>query len=590
MVVTGFVFVLLLVNGLSSAEKDTNVLPSDNGGASLNAGDKENKVVFEPPIIPDDALLSMYFTAPEDIKKLVLSSATKDGVDPDLSKYDGKWSIEVPKLSSVENDYALILKSEGKHHAISMDLGHDFKFDKNEFVVQYEVRFMDGQTCGGAYIKLLSASPDLNLNKFNDKTPYTIMFGPDKCGMHTKLHFIFRHKNPKTGEIQEKHMNPPVASLESIFTDKKTHLFTLVIRSDNSFEVYVDQAVVKSGSLLSEFVPPVNPPAEIDDPNDKKPESWDEREKIPDPDAKKPDDWDESAPQFIVDADAVMPDGWLLDTPKLIPDPNAEKPVDWNTETDGDWEPPMVDNPACESAPGCGPWEKPSKLNPNFKGKWTPPMIPNPMYNGIWKPKKIANPDYFEDTKPFRMIPIRALGLELWSMTAEISFDNFYVGTSKKGADDFAALTWAIKQKAEKDSGIGGKSVLDAIREMSSENPWYVVLGVTASVLPLALVIYFCCRTPASVDAARHKKTDEPVPDSKSDDSDAAVSSHKETEAENSESDDSKEVEEVGRADEDEGKEDEEREENGDDDEEEDKEEEKEMHKKSSARQRTRKE
>jgi len=39
------------------------------------------------------------------------------------------------------------------------------------------------------------------------------------------------------------------------------------------------------------FSPPVNPPAEIEDKNDKKPEDWDERETIPDPEATKPDDW-----------------------------------------------------------------------------------------------------------------------------------------------------------------------------------------------------------------------------------------------------------------------------------------------------------
>lgn len=60
-----------------------------------------------------------------------------------------------------------------------------------------------------------------------DKTPYTIMFGPDKCGEDYKLHFIFRHKNPKTGEYEEKHAKKPDADLRSYFTDKKTHLYTL---------------------------------------------------------------------------------------------------------------------------------------------------------------------------------------------------------------------------------------------------------------------------------------------------------------------------------------------------------------------------
>lgn len=65
----------------------------------------------------------------------------------------------------------------------------------------------------------------------------------------------------------------------------------LVLKPDDTFEMSIDQTVVSKGSLLEDFVPPVNPPQEIEDPNDKKPDDWDERAKIPDPSAVKPDDW-----------------------------------------------------------------------------------------------------------------------------------------------------------------------------------------------------------------------------------------------------------------------------------------------------------
>ena len=99
------------------------------------------------------------------------------------------------------------------------------------------------------------------------------------------------------------------------------------MRPDNSFEVFVDQTSVNSGNLLEDVTPAVNPPKEIDDPNDKKPDDWDEREKIPDPDAEKPDDWDEDAPTKIPDPDAKV---WLVvpffDTEKtLIPQLFADK-------------------------------------------------------------------------------------------------------------------------------------------------------------------------------------------------------------------------------------------------------------------------
>lgn len=64
-----------------------------------------------------------------------------------------------------------------------------------------------------------------------------------------------------------------------------------MVNPDNTFEVLVDQTVVNSGSLLSDVTPPVNPAAEIEDPDDHKPEDWDERPKIQDPTATKPDDW-----------------------------------------------------------------------------------------------------------------------------------------------------------------------------------------------------------------------------------------------------------------------------------------------------------
>ena len=53
----------------------------------------------------------------------------------------------------------------------------------------------------------------------------------------------------------------------------------------------MDQTVVNSGNLLTDMTPAVNPAAEIEDPEDSKPEDWDEMPKIQDPAAVKPEDW-----------------------------------------------------------------------------------------------------------------------------------------------------------------------------------------------------------------------------------------------------------------------------------------------------------
>jgi Calreticulin family len=96
---------------------------------------------------------------------------------------------------------------------------------------------------------------------------------------------------------------------------------------NNTYDVLVNGNSLNRGNLLEDFTPPVNPPAEIDDPEDKKPEDWVDASRIQDPDAKKPDDWDEDAPYEIIDEDAQKPEGWLDDEPLTIPDPGTWFPV-----------------------------------------------------------------------------------------------------------------------------------------------------------------------------------------------------------------------------------------------------------------------
>ncbi|XP_062856937.1 calnexin [Trichomycterus rosablanca] len=444
----------------------------------------------------------------------VLSQAKKDGIDEDIAKYDGKWAVEEMKDSKLPGDKGLVLKSRAKHHAVSGLLLRPFTFDTKPLIVQYEVNFQDGIDCGGAYVKLLSQSPDLNLDEFVDKTPYTIMFGPDKCGEDYKLHFIFRHKNPKTGEFEEKHAKKPESDLRTYYTDKKTHLYTLVLNPDNSFEILVDQTVVGSGNLLNDVTPAVNPPAEIEDPDDHKPEDWDERPKIQDPDAVKPEDWDEDAPSKVPDEDAVKPDGWLDDEPEYIGDPDALKPEDWDEDMDGEWEAPQVPNPACEAAPGCGKWERPVIDNPNYKGSWKAPMIDNPNYQGVWKPRKIPNPNFFEDLHPFRMTPFNAVGLELWSMSSDIFFDNFFITSDRIVAERWAEDGWGLKKAAE---GAAEPGLVNQMVSAAEERPWLWVVYILTVALPVVLIVVFCCtgKKNAATPAAEYKKTDEPQPDVK---------------------------------------------------------------------------
>ncbi|NWR90096.1 CLGN protein, partial [Furnarius figulus] len=487
---------VLIISSVTAEIENEENLDADVEGEDFDMQSQEAEVEKDKPSIEivyqtPKPTGEVYFTATFDggLSGWVLSKTKKEELDDNIAKYDGRWEVEELKENTVPGDRGLVLKSVAKHHAISAMLTKPFVFDNQPLIVQYEVNFQKGIDCGGAYIKLLSSSDDLNLEYFFDKTPYTIMFGPDKCGEDYKLHFIFRHKNPKTGEYDEKHAERPDVDLKKFYLDKKTHLYTLVLKPDNTFEMLIDQTVVSKGSLLENMVPPVNPSKEIEDPSDKKPDDWDERPKIPDPNAVKPDDWDEDEPSKIEDPDAVKPEGWLDDEPQYVPDPNAKKPKDWDEEMDGEWEAPQIPNPKCEAAPGCGEWVRPMKNNPKYKGKWRAPMIDNPNYQGIWSPRKIPNPDYFEDLHPFKMTTVSAIGLELWSMTSDIYFDNFIICSEKEVADHWAADGWGLKKLVASANEPGMFSQLVTAAE---DHPWLWVLYILTLALPVGLGVLFC--------------------------------------------------------------------------------------------------
>lgn len=495
---TSTLLVLLIASAIADNDE------SDDG---ITVETVEEELYQSPTVDPKKIYFAEHFDDEAAFKKKwIKSEAKKQGVDENIAKYEGKWEIQSPARRILKNDLGLVLTTEAKHAAISALLDRPFEFKEKPLIVQYEVTMQEGQNCGGAYLKLLSRGMNTkaDLRQFHDQTPYTIMFGPDKCGNDNKLHFIFRHKNPKNGTIEEKHSKKATQRLDDIYKDKEPHLYTLVLRPDNTFSILVDNKEANAGSLLEDFTPSVNPPEEIEDPNDRKPEDWDEREKIVDPTASKPEDWDETAPAQIVDPNAVKPDGWLENEPEMIPDPEAKKPEDWDEDMDGEWEAPLVDNPKCSSASGCGVWKPPTIPNPNYKGVWRAPLIPNPNYKGKWSPRSIPNPHYFKDDQPFKMTPIHAVGFELWSMSPQLLFDNILITDDLEVAEQYAKQTYARKRaKLTSDS----ESAVDRLLKYAGSNPWVYAVVIVVSFLVVGLIAYMCCGSKAEPEADQ-KKTD----------------------------------------------------------------------------------
>merc|ERR1719315_975282 len=144
-------------------------------------------------------------------------------------------------------------------------------------------------------------------------------------------------------------------------------------------------------------------------------------------------------------------------------------------------------------------------------------MINNPGYQGKWKPARIPNPDYFEDPAPFKMTPIGGVGLELWSMSDDLYFDNFLLTDNVALADAFARETFDLKQAA--DASANG-NIFRRILDYSNKNPWLYAVYVVLVGLPTVLIITFCCSGSGEKSEGGDKsslndpkKTDEPQED-----------------------------------------------------------------------------
>ena len=101
--------------------------------------------------------------------------------------YTGIWELEASLENALEGDKGLAVKSAAHHSAISAILKEPLDPKGKSLVLQYEVKLQKGLECGGAYLKLLRYDPEFKSSLFDNASPYTIMFGPDKCGSTDKV-------------------------------------------------------------------------------------------------------------------------------------------------------------------------------------------------------------------------------------------------------------------------------------------------------------------------------------------------------------------------------------------------------------------
>jgi calreticulin len=251
---------------------------------------------------------------------------------------------------------------------------NEFTNKGKTLVLQYSLKQDQRIDCGGGYVKLHPAGIDQKT--YDGDSVYNVMFGPDICGSTRRTHFILNRNG-------DNHLIKDDIPTE---TDTVTHVYTLILNPDNSFQVLTDNKESRAGTIEDAFN--ILEPKEINDPSISKPEDWVDETHIDDPEDVKPEGYDEIKPE--------------------VEDPDAAKPSDWDDELDGEWEAPRVPNPA-------------------YKGPWRPKRIANPAYKGEWVHPKIANPKYVADPNLYSYESFKYLGIEIWQVKSGSVFGNFLV-------------------------------------------------------------------------------------------------------------------------------------------------------------------
>merc|ERR1711956_51456 len=85
---------------------------------------------------------------------------------------------------------------------------------------------------------------------------------------------------------------------------------------------------------------------------------------------------------------------------------------------------------------------------------------------------------------------IGGIGIELWSMSNDLYFDNLVITDNLEIADSWAADTFDLKcQKLD----VNDAGMFKRILNYSNRNPWLYAVYVVVIGLPLVLIITFCC-------------------------------------------------------------------------------------------------
>jgi hypothetical protein len=115
----------------------------------------------------------------------------------ELKKYAGRFA-SAPRRHAAQRgrgggDTAITVPEPNRRYALAAPLPRGAVDAGAEgLVVQYEAQFTDTHGCGGAYVKLLAVDPlEWDPKRVGRRTPYSVMFGPDRCGGASRVRALF---------------------------------------------------------------------------------------------------------------------------------------------------------------------------------------------------------------------------------------------------------------------------------------------------------------------------------------------------------------------------------------------------------------
>ncbi|KAM4888130.1 calreticulin-3 [Thomomys bottae] len=294
-----------------------------------------------------------------------------------------------------EKDKGLQTTQNGRFYAISARF-KPFSNKGKTLVVQYTVKHEQKMDCGGGYVKVFPA--DLDQRNLNGKSPYYIMFGPDICGFDIKkVHVILHFKNQY--HPNKKHIRCKV--------DGFTHLYTLILRPDLTYEVKIDGQAIESGSIEYDWHLTSLKNAEKAEAKGRDPAEV--------PSAQ---DWE----KHFLDASA---------------------PSDWNSELDGDWQAAMLQKL---------PYQDSLRAEGIDRDVW--------LHHKMQSASSLLQHDLSEFEN------IGAIGLELWQVRSGTIFDNFLITDDEEYAENFGKATWGETKDPEREmDAIQAKEEMKKARE-----------------------------------------------------------------------------------------------------------------------------